>query len=284
MTNSVVVTGASGFIGSALVAELLERGISVYAVSRRRVLKTGSLKTAIVNKYDETPCPANSTIIHLAETSNSAAANTSGKQYVAEVKQQTSALLAKKFDRFIYVSSGTVYRKGAFLPRLPTSETLSENIYTEAKIAAEGLVRRAGGVIVRLSNIYGPPPKPGTVIADILNQIPGEGPLRIKDVASARDYLWIGDAAKGLNDIALGATAGVFNLGTGIETTAGDLAKIALAHAGQPERQVVASINSEPDSTDSIALDATSTTHMFGWKPTICVDEGISLLFEGPYD
>jgi UDP-glucose 4-epimerase len=284
MTNSVVVTGASGFIGSALVAELLERGISVYAVSRRRVPKTGSLNTAIVNKYDETPCPANSTIIHLAETSNSAAANTSGKQYVAEVKQQTSALLAKTFDRFIYVSSGTVYRKGAFPPRLPTSETLSENIYTEAKIAAEGLVRRAGGVIVRLSNIYGPPPKPGTIIADILNQIPGKGPLKIKDVASARDYLWVGDAVKGLADIALGETDGVFNLGTGIETTVGDLAKIALAHAGQSERQVVATINSEPNATDSIALDASNTTHMFGWKPTICVDEGIHLLFKGPHD
>jgi UDP-glucose 4-epimerase len=284
MTRPVVVTGASGFIGSALVAELMQRENVVQAVSRQQTPGRSDVTSVIVTSYDETPRLENSSIIHLAEVSDSRAANQLGKQYVEDVKRQTSVLLAKNFNRFIYVSSGTVYSKGKLPPRIPTSDTSSDSIYTDAKLAAEELVREAGGVVVRLSNIYGPPAKQGTVIADILAQIPGEGPMKIRDFTPARDYLWVGDAATGLADIALSEAVGVFNLGTGIETTAGSLAKIALAVAKESNRPIIATVGNQTDTPDSIALDASDTTLTFGWKPTIFLEEGMKILFEGRHD
>lgn len=283
MTFPVIVTGASGFIGGALVAELVQREARVYAVSRRQTGEWSGAETVTVTSYEETPCPENCSIIHLAEISDSAAANILGNRYLSDVKRQTSALLAKPFYRFIYVSSGTVYQKGGNTPCTPASETYSDNIYTAAKLAAEEMVKEAGGVVVRLSNIYGPAPKPGTVIADILAQIPGDGPLKIKNTAPARDYLWIDDAARGLADIALGEAVGLFNLGTGIETTVGDIARFALANANQLDRPIMATVSNQENPSDSISLDASHTTDVFGWKPTMQIEEGIKQLIEGQH-
>ena len=280
MTGPVFVTGASGFIGGALIAELAARNMSVTAISRRPCPMPDGVVAIKVDDYRNAPLATEAALIHLAEMSDIAKAENLGDGHVAEVRDRTAALLGKNYHRFVYVSSGRVYGCRSSKPHSPTDPVDPDCVYAAAKLAAEKLVRAADGVVVRIGNIYGPPLKSETVISDILNQIPGADPLIIRDDNPARDFLWIDDVARGLADIVLGTATGIFNLGTGIATSPSDVARIALAAAGEDSRPIVANTPKSSGEINAIALDSASTTAVFRWRPAVSLAEGIKALMQ----
>jgi nucleoside-diphosphate-sugar epimerase len=278
MPKSISVTGASGLIGGALIRELVSRDVDVTAVSRRpsRTLTGVTVKT--IESYRETPVDPKAIVVHLAELALIGEAEKRGCNYISEVTGRVSALLEKNFARIVYVSSGSVYATDGTDPRSPSDRATPDSIYAKAKIAAEELVLDSGGAVARLSNVYGSPLKPGTVISDILNQLPGTAPVVVRDDNPARDYLWLGDAARGLADIALGEATGLFNLGSGTATSATEIARIALAVWGERDRDVIATIPKREGKIDAIALDCSKTTANFGWRPSTTLADGIRMV------
>lgn len=263
-----MVTGASGFIGRALVRALAGRGASVVAVTRSDTTTPGAEWVRLAD-YRDTPCPDGATLVHLAEEANIPLAVARGDAHVADVRGCVGALAAKPFRRIVYSSSGQVYRAGgATAP------------YIGAKRAAEEIVLRAGGAVVRLGNVYGPGMRHRTLIGDILRQIPGRGPVVIRSAAPRRDFLWIEDAAGGLAAIALGTAGGAFDLGSGESVSAREVARIALAAAGEAERAVVAEIE-ETEGEDDVRLDIAPTAAAFGWRPRVSLRDGLARLVKG---
>ena len=257
------------------------RGVTVSAVSRRVCPVPVEVRTVLVDDdYEATPTNPRATIVHLAETADIGEAQRIGGDHIAKVSSRVAALLAKGFSRFVYVSSATVYKSNFDKPRMPTDPVAPDGIYETAKLAAENLVRKADGVIVRLGNIYGSPLKNGTVIADIISQIPGTKPVTVRNDNAARDFLWLDDAAKGLAEIALGSATGTFNLGSGIATSPAEIARIALRASGAPDRPVTTQEPRRRSEIDSIALDVTETTSQFGWRPSTTLADGISALLQ----
>lgn len=275
-----MVTGASGFIGRALIRELARREVNVIAVSRRPSSAPANVLTKIVDLYEATPPDPTAVMVHLAELADIREVERRGSGYLTETTNRTKALLENNYARFVYVSSGKVYRNDSTEPKSPTDLISPNGIYASTKLAAEDLVRQKDGVIVRLGNIYGPPVKQGTVIADILDQIENDGPIMIRDDNPARDYLWIDDAAKGLAGIALGLSTGIFNLGSGVATSPSELACIALDVSGEPNRSIIANNPKRQGEIDSIALDFSDTTAQFGWRPRWTLAEGINTLLK----
>jgi nucleoside-diphosphate-sugar epimerase len=284
MSPVVTVTGASGFIGNALVKELLRRNMSVNAVSRQKYIVSDQANQIIVNSYDQIPDDPNGTIIHLAETSDVAVAEKRGEVYISEARARASALIGKKFKRFIYISSGMVYGTRSTTPHKPNAAVVAGNIYNTAKLAVEKIVKSTDGIIVRLCNVYGPPLKSGTFFSDVFSQIPESTPLKIRDGNPARDFLWIDDVVKGLVEISIGSHQGTFNLGSGKATTTTDLTKIILEIAGQPHREIISSIPNNNDEINSLALDTEITTKLFGWEPQTSFHDGIRTLFNEQHD
>jgi UDP-glucose 4-epimerase len=279
MTREVVVTGASGFIGQALLSELARRDVTTIAVARRRFRAPAPVRVVVVTDYDETPVHADSIVVHLAEGAHIGEAERKGEAYVRAVARQTAALLARHPARFVYASSGRVYGNRSAQPHAPDDPTAPDCVYARAKLAAEEMVQEAeGGVAVRIGNIYGPPVKRNTVIGEILAQMGKTGPLKIRDARPARDYLWIGDVASGLADIALGQAVGVFNLGTGIATSAGTLALTALNAAAISGRDVTSMAGSDDRAPDIIALNPATTGACFGWRPQVRLEDGLRRL------
>jgi nucleoside-diphosphate-sugar epimerase len=133
-----------------------------------------------------------------------------------------------------------------------------------------------GGVVARLSNVYGPAMAEGNAVSTILRQIPGEGPVCVKDTRPVRDFLWVGDAARGLAAMAVGAAGGLFNLATGTGMSIGALAMTALAAAGEPVRAVVGQNRGNGASTTILSPARTADT--YGWRPEVSVRQGLSML------
>jgi len=264
-TLTVVVTGASGFVGRALVRALARSNASVVAVTRGATAGSDVAWTRVAD-YRDTPCPPDATLVHLAEQANIPAANQRGPAHVADVCAVAAALIAKGFRRVVYASSGQVYRSGV-------------NPYLVGKREAEKLVLAAGGAVVRLANLYGPGMSTQTLIGDIMRQIPGSGPLHLHNTAPRRDFLWIDDAAEGLAAIAMGGKTGIFDLGTGVLISAGDMARLALAAAGENTREVVSEIPAGGDD-DVISLDMAPVRREFGWIPRVDAGEGLARLLK----
>ena len=272
-----VVTGASGFIGRAATLALARNGVAVLAVSRRGVDFDVHVQGVIVKSYAELQPPsADSVLLHLAEPRDIGNADSSSATYLAERGAILAELLAKGWGHAVYVSSSAVYGSENPAPHCADEAVSPHGAYAQAKLACERQVLAQGGAVARLSNVYGPGMAPNNVVADILRQIPGSGPIVVRDRKPVRDYLWVDDAADGLAMLALSRKPGVFNFGTGKGTSVEDLARLASAQAHESVRPVVSSAKIEYESRQ--VLNISDTIAKLGWKPRVSLDQGFANL------
>jgi nucleoside-diphosphate-sugar epimerase len=158
----VAVTGASGFIGGAIVAHLLGAGHDVVALSRRPVPERAGL---VHRRWDLTTgllpeAPTVDAVVHAAAHVDEwdpwpvhAAVSVMGTRAVLDTWPSA---------RVVLISSASVYPlRGAGRPRwllteddAPTRRPLS--VYARAKIAQESLVRaRSDAVVLRPHAVHG---------------------------------------------------------------------------------------------------------------------------------
>ena len=277
MTDPVVVTGASGFIGRALVIELARRRHNVMAVARTPQSWPAGVEGTLVKRYADLVLPDCPTVIHLAETSRQGAIE--DVSHSAECVALVQSLLAQGPKRFVYASSAVVYGDTMLHPRRPDENPFPDSVYAMAKLACEGVALAAGGTVARLANVYGRGMAKHSVLAEILAQIPGRSPLAIRDGRPVRDFLWIDDAARGLADLALGRAHGVFNVGTGAGTSIADLARLALRSAGEGRRALRETHPTEQAS--AIVLDIETMAATVGWRPVVSLGDGVARLLQG---
>lgn len=272
-----VVTGASGFIARAVTAALARQGATVMAASRRGTNFDPPVKRVVVKRYAELQPPsADSVLIHLAEPRDIVNADRSSEAYIAERTVMLAELLAKGWGHVVYVSSSAVYGGDNPVPHSADEIVSPHGLYAQAKLACERQILAQGGAVARLSNVYGPGMAPDNVIADILRQIPGSGPIVVRDRKPVRDYLWVDDAADGLAMLALSRKPGIFNFGTGKGTSVEDLARLASAQAHESVRPVVSSAEIEYESCQVLSIS--DTIAKLGWKPRVSLDQGFANL------
>lgn len=272
---SICVTGASGFIGRALCAALAARGYRVLACSRQGTPPPPGGEAVTLADYAQAP-PADA-LVHLAEPAELAGLPAGrAEELAAEAVRVAGSLAGRGYGRLLYLSSAAVYGDMMRHPRRPDEAVTAYNAYTAMKLAGERALLAAGGVAVRLANIYGPGQKPGTVVADILAQRRKPGPLTVRDAAPLRDFLWLEDAVAGLAAMLEGKAVGVFNLGSGLSASVGDIAGICLDLWGRGDEQAISTAPSGRQSV--LRLDITKTTDGFGWRPAVGLRDGLARL------
>jgi UDP-glucose 4-epimerase len=265
----LVITGAAGFLGSTVLRKLNETGLNGLGVSRKKTL--GLLK---VDEYSESP--AGDTLIHLAEINNRARANLLSTEYEYEVSKTLHALLKKGYGKVIYASSAVLYGDGVCTPHLETDPVRANDTYTSVKLAAEHSVLSSGGVVLRLANIYGPGMASENVLSRIVGQLNHDGPMTVQDTSPVRDFIWVEDAAEVIIKMAIQQAQGLFNVGTGVGTSIGELAKMSLEEAKQPQRQIVSMQSASKSSC--IVLDITKAKKYLQWQPSTPLREGLRRL------
>lgn len=266
-----VVTGASGFIGTAVVNRLATARRAVIAVSRRPLPTRPDVTNRAVTDYAAIePESPEDVLIHLAQPS---AAGEAQDDDLVSIVEHT---VTRGWRHIVYASSATVYGDSEIYPRRPDELVAVSGRYASLKFACERLVARAGGTVARIANVYGPAMSPYNVVSEILAQIPGTAPVCVRDLTAVRDYLWIGDAATGLATLAEGRPGGIYNLGTGRGVSVGVLARLALCLAGEEARPVEARETAGRGS--HLTLDAASTLAATGWRAEVALETGLARL------
>ena len=240
--KKIAVTGASGYIGSALVNELVQHSCDVIAISRNNLISRdqihgmrGDLRDlqfwrSIVQESDIIFHLAGNTSLSEASSNPVGSINSSITPIGLLIQ---AAIMQRKKPRVVFTSTATVY---GLLNKLPVSEDVEPKPATNYdlhKLFAEEYLKLASnqglieGVSLRLSNVYGPSPCPSTssdrgVINKVsANAIKGEKLLIFGDGNYFRDSLHMNDVINAL--ILAGITSGLggqsFNIAGGVGLT-----------------------------------------------------------------
>ncbi len=193
MQNKVLVTGASGFIGSKVVWHLFNLGIDVTAWGRRKVLPPDHLPTGVeYRSFDlNEPIPPVecSWVIHCAGL----ASHTASKKalYDANVIATQNLLEACSANSsFIFISSGSVYpAQDAYFKEEDAQDSSVIPEYGRTKLEAEKVCLRHANrlnnlFILRPRAVYGPGdnqllPRLKNLIKGSYFLLPGDGQNQI---------------------------------------------------------------------------------------------------------
>jgi nucleoside-diphosphate-sugar epimerase len=263
LSDVLIVTGARGFLGQAIMAEAHRRRIAAEGVSRRRLPGT----TQIAD-YAETPCPQGATLVHLADArdADEVAAH---PELALQAIELAKALAAKPYAHIVYASSVAALPGAGGEPHGRTE-------YGEMKRDCEAIFARRGASIARLTNLYGPGGMAAnSVIAEIIDRLNETGPIVVRNAAAARDFLHVSDAAAAMLALAERRPGGALTIASGRTVTIGEIAELVLSAAGQGGRDVISQAD---DPTDRIEVDIAETVERLGWRPAISFADGLAAL------
>lgn len=272
MTERVVVTGASGFVGRAVCGALVRAGADVHTVSRRRGDVAAGVTSHVVESYAATP-GLGGILLHLAgESVASRVTPEVERLHLADV----DALLGKGFRRSVFASSAVVYGAHGARPFSEHDPLAPVGRYAALKVALEARFDGARDAIARLANVYGAGQSSAGVLAHLLSQLDAAGPLTVRASWPVRDFVFIDDAAEALARLCLSDVTGPFNIGTGVGTSVEHLAQLVLEASGQRGRSV--SSETQPDAPSVVTLNCDRAERELGWRARTPIAEGLSHL------
>lgn len=238
----VVVTGAAGQLGQAVVQTLIAQGVSVYGCDIAP--RPPSLPVSIpwlclnlANPPEGFVWPEGTTcILHLAGSKRDVSFSVDAAQLwlKANLLSTSGALGAcsSAVRRFVYVSTISVYAAEAHSPlseEAPVSPTtgygMSKWLGELACRVFEAADPSRKVAILRLAQVYGPGTLPENALYRLIQQAIEHRRLRLTCSATLkRDYLHLTDAADALARAVIRCLSGVYNVGYGRGVTMGELA------------------------------------------------------------
>ena len=300
--ETYLVTGAAGFIGRSIAAELLAqgkkvRGIDNFVTGKRENLlglEAMDFIEADINDaaavaeacrgveciFHEAAIPSVPRSIEDPVTSNHAG--------VSGTVQLLVAAKDAKVRRVVYAGSSSVYGN---TPTLPKQEQMQPNPispYAVSKLAGELYMQsfnRVYGmetVVIRYFNVFGPYQDPTSHYSGILaiftmKMLAGETPTIYGDGEQSRDFTFIRNVVHG-NLLASEAPAErvsgkVFNIATGNRVTLNQTVEI-LRRATGYTGEVRYAAERSGDVKHSLA-DISRAKECFGYEPLVDFNEGI---------
>jgi UDP-glucose 4-epimerase len=288
-----VVTGGAGFIGSHVVDALLARGDEVHVVDslatgkRERVpaeatLHERDIREPLDDLFQEFRPEA---VFHLAAQADvrvsverpdyDASVNVVGTIRVLEAARPVGAQLV------FSSTGGAIYGECTSpapedKPREPLAPYGTSKLCGEEYLATYNRLYGTHHVALRFGNVYGPRQDPhgeAGVVAIFLGLLrKGGTPKIFGDGSQTRDYVYVGDVARATL-AAVGQAGGVFNVGTGIETSVLDLFAACRAVAGVEAEAEHASARA--GELQRSVLDPGLAETVLGWRAETSLEEGL---------
>ena len=288
-----IVTGGAGFIGSHVVDALIARGDEVAVIDslvhgkEENVASGAELHVRDIREPldDIFDAVRPEVVFHLAAQADvrvsvehpveDAAVNVLGTVRILETARRHGA-------QVVFSSTGGAIYGECVEPAREDSPCEPLSPYGTAKLAGEEYLRsfnRLYGtrhIALRYGNVYGPRQDPhgeAGVVAIFLGALArGEQAKIFGDGVQTRDYVYVGDVARATTST-LGQDSGVFNVGTGRETSVVELYELCAKVAGSdtPAEHAPARLGELQRSF----LDPERAAHELGFSAMVELEDGL---------
>jgi dTDP-glucose 4,6-dehydratase len=304
MSSSILLTGALGFIGSALARSwpaqerLVNLDLSTYAGDPRRLaeLPAGTVETHRVDVASAGDVEAAVEacrprwIVHLAAESHVTRSETDPDRFYRTNVEGTRVVLEAAaragVERVVHVSTDEVYGPCAGPPfseeAKQPGEGLATSAYARSKALADDLALSFGDrvevVVVRPTNCFGPWQHPEKAVARWTVRALEGRPLPVwGDGGQIRDWMYVDDACEAIRLVLREGRPGqVYNIGpeAGARTNL-EVARAVAAAAGRTRASVELSGYDRPGHDRRYAVDCTRVREL-GWTPQVDFDQGVA--------
>ena len=304
--RSVAVTGATGFLGSHLTAQLVELGAHVVVLVRddvppspigdpwlhkvaavRGAAEDAEVVERMLGEYEV------QTVMHLAAQSQVGVANRNPVATFEANVAGTWVVLeaARRSPRVTEIVTASSDKAYGAQPQLPYDEDmplLAVNPYDVSKACADLIAtsyHRTFGVpvcVTRCGNFFGPGDRnwerliPGA----IRSLLRGEAPVLRSDGTMVRDYLYVVDGARAYLRLAEAMSADpslhgeAFNFSTETPLSVLELLAKLQAAAGTDIEPVI--LGTATNEIDEQHLSAAKARKVLDWSPTISMDDALA--------
>lgn len=273
----IIVTGASGWIGSFVARDLVRRGHDVHAIVRPSadIRRLGRLSNGIAYHFgavDALPFKPD-VLICLAWIARPSEYLVSPEN--DECLAMTKRLLAGYDGRVVV--AGTCFEYDTALGRLSEDSPVKPlTPYSFAKNELRKFVETLpNAAYMRFFYQYGPREHPDRLVPKVIRRLMQGDPINLTHGEQLRDYLHVEDVASAVNTIALSKIQGVVNVGSGSAIKQKDLlggigklmGKSELLRFGATPYYEGEPMKIEADNTKLLSL---------GWKSTRTIEEGLN--------
>ncbi len=310
-----LVTGAAGFIGSALCKELVARGWQVtgfdaltYAAhlgSLEPELSTGRMRLirdSICNAWAVSSALSDlqpDVIFHLAAESHVDRSIDGPETFLDTNIHGTFTLLQASRElarrrpgfRFVHVSTDEVFGELGLTGRFTEASAYApRSPYAASKAASDHLVRawrhsfRMPAIITNCCNNFGPRQFPEKLIPlMVLKALQGKPMPVYGEGEQVRDWLHVEDHARALITIAEHGLVGeTYLVGAGQERRNIDMVRAIAAimddrhPAGAPHARLITHVEDRPGHDFRYAIDASRLRSELGWAPQVDFETGLA--------
>jgi UDP-glucose 4-epimerase len=289
MAKTYVVTGASGFIGGSLVAELTAQGYGVRPIdlaTGQDIRKADTIERAI-NGADG--------CFHLAAIASvQACLDDPATTLDINVKGTQSVMVAaaKAGIPVVYASSAAIYGD---LDTLPLREDMAPrplSLYAMHKLANEATARALGAQMglqscgMRFFNVYGKGQQANSPYAGVISRffdrlLKGQ-PLRLQgDGSQTRDFVAVHDAVQALlcaMETGCTTEARAYNIATSSPISLVDL--IAAMENVTGQKAMIEYDAARLGDIRHSQGDASAFTGLTGWTPKISLEDGLAAMLD----
>ena len=306
--QTVLVTGAGGFIGSHLAERLVTMGARTRALVRYNsahswgwidhlpakdhlevvmgdIRESDSLREAMRGA---------DIVFHLAALVGIPYSYQSPGSYVRTNIEGTlnllQAALHAEVGLVVHTSTSEVYGSAQYVPIDEDHPLQGQSPYSASKIGADKLAEafhlsfQLPVATVRPFNTFGPRQSARAIVPTIITQALTQPEVRLGDVTPSRDFNYVQDTVEAFIRTAEcpQAIGKVLNVGSGREVSIQDLAATVLSLLGKqiPMVRDEERVRPERSEVQRLCADNTRAREMVGWSPSFTLEQGLTQTIE----